>query len=592
MTMFRVSNPFKGLGLIPLDFLLIPLGIFFFEVSVLISDVVRHEKEAHAHDYLAHLIHFILLYTFIYLIRKLLGLLKIENLRISALVSLGVFFGCFSELAFHFLFDLLNTHHQRGLALSIRTIFFLGTIWFPIAVIISSKFRTIPIFIREFEHDLLINARIKLRESKKNALAEQEIEQDIIERLRSQTSELARRISFSDQKLAESNVIRIQELLRVNSLRSLSAELESRGNKRTSFSSISQSFRVINIFIRQLHTFIKISLKTEKIPTSIVCLIFLLGIIPSMLNTLPFGRSLLAIAIIAVLAIAITNFPDFLSGRKKPINVRLRIISYFLLCYLPLISNVVSQVIFPYPGGHTPFLITVVNFPVLFAIELAIAQALVPIFKGTVSQLAYVPSEAILNLKLKKIHEELEARLSHQWAVYIHGNMLTRFATTSLRMQQALENNDSESFNKLRTSLIDLLQNPTAEFHTEVLKLSDELSTRIDPWIGILEVELKLEDSLKDLRNERVQDIGDVIEEILSNSVRHGGSTKIEVEISKSDSNTIKIYAIDNPTKTPNFQGSNPGLGTKIFNLVSDGRWKLQHNQGETIFTCFISVNG
>lgn len=590
--MVQILRRLTGLGQIPLDFLLIPLGIIFFEISVLISDVVRGTRNVHGHDYLAHLIHFILLFIFIYGVRKILALLKITSLRILQLILLGILIAVFSEVVFNLVFNALNTGHQRGIALSLRTILFLGVFWFPIAVYISSHFRTIPTFIQEFEHTLLINARIELRKSKKNIEAEREIEENILARLRKKTSLLADQISAVAIELNEGNVKQIQELLKTNSLRSLSADLESRGNQSKKTSKASQSLKVVNIFTRQLYVFIRASLRLEKIPTSVIALLMMFGVAPSLLNTLPPSRSILAILVLILITILLCNLPEIISRKNNLPSSTSRLVSYLFLCYLPLITNIVSQWIFPYPGGHTPFLITAVNFPVLFAIELAIIQALVPIFKNSVPQIAYVPSPAILRLKLVKIHEELEARISHQWAVFIHGNMLTRFATTSLRMQQALENNDSEAFNKLRISLVDLLENPTLGFNFEALKLSDELSSRIDPWFGILDVDLKLQDGLGDLRSERVQDIGDVIEEILSNSVRHGGATEIRIEISKSDANTIKINAIDNPTKSPDFERNNPGLGTKIFNLVSDGRWEIEYNQNETIFTIYISVDG
>ncbi len=590
--MVQILRRLKGLGQIPLDFLLIPLGIFFYEISVLISDVVRGARVVHNHDYLAHLIHFLLLFAFIYGLRKVLALFKILSLKLIQLVILGIIVAIFSEVAFNLVFEALNTGHQRDIALSLRTLFFLGIIWFPLAVIIGSHFRTIPSFIQDFEHTLLINARIELRESKKNIEAEHEIEQEIKARLMKKTSLLAGQISAVDKDLNETNVKQIQELLKLNSLRSLSADLERRGNRSKKLSKFSEFLRVINIFARQSYVFLKASLKVEKIPTSVIVLMMIFGCFPALLNTLPPSRSIPAMLVLVFFTILICSLPEFFSRKNKSPSPTWRVISYLLLCYLPLITNVVSQAIFPYPGGHTPFLITVVNFPVLFAVELAIAQALVPIFKNTVPQIAYVPSHSILRLKLEKIHDELEARLSHQWAVFIHGKILTRFATNSLRMQQALEAKDPEAFNTLRGSLIELLQNPTAEFNSEVLTLSNELSTRIDPWFGILDVELKLEAGLENYRNERVQEIGEVVEEILSNSVRHGGSSKIELEIKMFDAKTISIKAVDNPTKSPNLESSTPGLGTKIFNLVSDGRWEIQHRTGETVFTIFISVNG
>jgi two-component sensor histidine kinase len=350
--------------------------------------------------------------------------------------------------------------------------------------------------------------------------------------------------------------------------------------------------RKLNIFTRQIFVFLKDSLKSAKIPTYIIFITFLLGVSPALLNTLPPSKSLPALLTIALLVLFLCNLPELIAGKNKPVKISWRLFSYLLICFSPLMTNVVSQALFPIPDGRIPFMITAVNFPLFFAIELAIAQVLVPIFSNKVSELAYMPSSAILRLKLVTVHAELEARLSHQWAVFIHGKILTRFATNSLRIQQALDANDSESFNKVRAAILELLQNPTAEFNSEKLDLSTELSTRVDPWIGILDVDLRVDEQLKNFRNERVQDIGEVVEEILSNSVRHGGSSRIELEIKNVDAQTICITAIDNPAKSPDLESSTPGLGTKIFNLVSDGRWEIQRRGDETVFTIFISVNG
>jgi hypothetical protein len=590
--MLQILRRVRSFGAVPLDFLLVPLGIFFFEVSVLISDIVRDKNPDSLHDFLVHLIHYFLLIIFSYSVLGILKALNVYRLKISYLVLLGIPVAIFSEVTFNVLYEVLNTGNERGIALSMRSVFFLGMIWFPVVVIISSHFRRIPGFIKEFKHTLLINARIKLRESHKNSGAEREIENEITKRLINQTSELARQISAVDSTLNKANVESIQELLRNNKLRRLSAELESSGNKSNHLSQFPHSSRAINIFFRQIYVFLKASLKSAKIPTFIIFITFMLGVSPALLNTLAPSKSLPALLVIALLVLFLCSLPELITGKGKPVRTSWRLISYLLICFSPLIANVASEALFPTPDGRFPFLITVVNFPLLFAIELAIAQVLVPIFSNRVSELAYIPSNSILRLILVTVHAELEARLSHQWAVFIHGKILTRFATNSLRIQQALDANDSESFNNIRAAVLELLLNPTAEFKSAALNLSKELSTRTDPWIGILDVDLKIEEQLKNFRNERVQEIGEVVEEILSNSVRHGGSTEIELQIAKSDSNTIRIQATDNPTKSPNFQSSNPGLGTKIFNIVSDGRWEIKQQGVKTVFIIYISVNG
>jgi two-component sensor histidine kinase len=590
--MLQAIKRVRELGAVPLDFLLVPLGLFFFEASVLISDVVRDKTPDSLNDFLVHLLHYLLLIVFGYSVLGILKALNISRLKFIYLVFLGMLLAVFSEITFTLLYELLDTENKRGIALSMRSVFFLGVIWFPIVVIISSHFRRIPGFINEFEHTLLINARIKLRESHKNSDAERKIKDEITTRLINQTSELARQISAVGSTLDKASVESIQELLRNNKLRRLSAELESRGNKSNKLGQFAHSMRKLNIFARQIFVFLNASLKSGKIPTYIIFLTFILGVSPALLNTLPPSKSLPALLVIALLVLFLCNLPELIAGKNKPVKISWRLFSYLLICFSPLMTNVAGQALFPTPDGRIPFIITMVNFPLFFAIELAIAQVLTPIFSNKVSELAYIPSSAILRLKLVTVQAELEARLSHQWAVFIHGKILTRFATNSLRIQQALDANDAESFKKIRAAILDLLQNPTAEFNSEKLDLSAELSTRVDPWIGILDVDLRVEEQLKSFRNDRVQEIGEVVEEILSNSVRHGGSTEIKLEVTKSDANTILIRAIDNPTKSPDFQSSSPGLGTKIFNVVSDGRWKIEQQGNETVFTIYISVNG
>ncbi len=580
----------QNLELIPVDFLLIPLGIVFFEISVLISDVLRSNIGTGKNDFLVHLIHFLLLILFAYTGKKFLESRNIFDLKFSGLLIFGIIFGIYSEFIFNVLNETFNTSHQRGIGLAVRSVLFLGIIWFPLAVIAGVKFRRIPEYIYGFEKTLLINARIKLRESLEFRESSKEIESAIIERLTLQTDLLAKDIARINQEFSAPNAAAIQQLLKENKLRKLSAELENAGSKKHGNSKWSSNLTAFNIFARQIFVFLKASLQTGEIPINLIILLFGFGTLPSLINTLPISRSLPAIIVMLLLVYLVIKVPIWITKENQLPKVSWILLSYFLLCYIPLISNVISQWLFPYPGGHAPYFITVINFPVLFAIELVIAQLLIPILSHNISNLAYEPSHSIIRLKLHTIHSEQEARLAHQWAVFIHGKILTRFATNSLRIQQAVDNNDADAYKKLRQSIMDLLANPTAEFQSSTNTLSEELSSRIDPWFGILEVKLNLSPDLQNLQNERIQEVGEVVEEILSNSVRHGGATELALNIKMSEDETLVIEVKDNALVSPDPEKNIPGLGTKIFNLVSDGRWEIGRIGFVTIFKIQISL--
>ena len=125
--------------------------------------------------------------------------------------------------------------------------------------------------------------------------------------------------------------------------------------------------------------------------------------------------------------------------------------------------------------------------------------------------------------------------MSHQWATYIHGKILTRLAATSLKLEQAVGNNDVESFDSGLKNLQLILDDPTKEFEQDQMNLKDEIASRLDPWQGLITLKLSVDPALEGVANDRVKDLGEVIEEVISNSVRHGGSQNISISITSSD---------------------------------------------------------
>jgi two-component sensor histidine kinase len=105
-----------------------------------------------------------------------------------------------------------------------------------------------------------------------------------------------------------------------------------------------------------------------------------------------------------------------------------------------------------------------------------------------------------------------------------------------------------------------------------------------------LDVNLTIAPTLQSITRERIQEVGEVIEEILANSARHGGATRVEIVLTMDDSETLLIETKDNAALSPDSERNIPGLGTKIFNLVSDGRWEITRIGLATFFKIQISL--
>jgi signal transduction histidine kinase len=195
-----------------------------------------------------------------------------------------------------------------------------------------------------------------------------------------------------------------------------------------------------------------------------------------------------------------------------------------------------------------------------------------------------VASASLQSKVQNMVEEEAATNLTHEWAVYIHGKVLTRLAATSLKLDAAATSNDVPAYNETVDALLALLSNPGADFEEVSTDLQSEVISRLDPWRGLLEINLHIDTEIASLRNSRVRDIGQVIEELISNSIRHGRAQNIDLKVVRSGEQEIEIIAIDDSTVAPLESQNRSGLGTRIFNLASDGRWSITRLEDSTEF--------
>ena len=93
--------------------------------------------------------------------------------------------------------------------------------------------------------------------------------------------------------------------------------------------------------------------------------------------------------------------------------------------------------------------------------------------------------------------------------------------------------------------MIALLKDPDAEFELITANLQKEVTSRLDPWVGLLDIDLYIDPALESVQTPRVRDLAEVIEELISNSIRHGKAKKIELKVLRSGAKDVEIVAID-----------------------------------------------
>jgi signal transduction histidine kinase len=253
-----------------------------------------------------------------------------------------------------------------------------------------------------------------------------------------------------------------------------------------------------------------------------------------------------------------------------------------LVGFLPVIQLTLFNALFPNFSEEFPLLVSAVLYPLGFFVYMRFIQIVQPEAINAIKGDEIYASSALKEDVSNIVMNEAKQAMSHQWAIFIHGKILTRLAATSLKLEQAVSNNDTNSFEVGLKDITSVLSDPTREFEQVTVDLITEISSRLDPWEGLITIKIVIDPVLADISNERVKDLGEVIEEIISNSVRHGGSQNISIDITSIAHPDIQVSIEDDAVNPLPSVPSRVGLGTKILNLVSDGRWSISRNGAKT----------
>ena len=439
---------------------------------------------------------------------------------------------------------------------------------------------------------LIINTRANSRKSEEFVSAQLGLQERIRHELSTSCNALIDSISKvrnTSENLALENQA-IQPQLLGEELRRLSMRLETFGSEKQGSTILGQNIRSVNLLIEQFRILYATTARSAPLSRSAYALVLLALITPPIINYSLFTEALVAFPI---MILAITMAAHIISkalASNSPHALRNSSILIYLTGFLPMISNLIGQVFNPDPNTRYPIYITGIFVPISYYIFIKVLQVLHPHSLELIRNDELKASSALQVAVTKVVSDEFSHALSHRWAIFIHGKILTRLAATAIKLETASQAGDTQTFNAAIDSLISLLKNPDAKFDQEVTDLETEVNSRLDPWLGLLEIELHIDQELMSVRNERVREVGEVIEELISNSMRHGKAQKVDLRVIKSGDKDIQIIATDDAAIAPPEYQGRFGLGTRIFNLASDGRWSLTRVESGTEFKLTMAI--
>ena len=181
-----------------------------------------------------------------------------------------------------------------------------------------------------------------------------------------------------------------------------------------------------------------------------------------------------------------------------------------------------------------------------------------------------------------------EDRLSRELAKYLHGTIQSRLMASAMALEKAGRKGDKRALEKELAQAYESLRVPSASyFAAPEDTFKAEINKVISKWNDLLNIKVKIDSSIGELEPSKSQEIGNAINEGLSNAFRHGGATNVKLNITKAKSG-ISVEMIDDGQGP---LGGKGGLGTQWFNAISGRSWSLKqvNVRGGAVLELFIS---
>jgi two-component sensor histidine kinase len=574
-----------------IDFSLVPVAIIFIEFSVFITQLTSNSYGSLGNLILLRFIHTVAMIFVSTVVSRVYIWLNQPALSYRTLALTGVLVLAFGDLTHAYLasalnIELISIYRRLGI------IGLQGILWFPAFMIIASNRKEIVQQFKAYEQRLIVATRLRSRTSQEFVELQKEIQERIRAALLSSCKALKdaiMQISVSKINLAEQNQL-IQPLLTGEDLRKLSMNLDTLQPSPLRRTTLGRNSESLNLLLQQFRVLYASSVRLAPLRKATYALVLIALVSPPYINFYSITEFLFSFPILVVITIIFTNLITKSQSRSNPNSLLMSSILIFATGLLPFVVNLLGQAIYHDPQTRFPILVTGLVLPLTYYLSMEILQILRPSALSLVRNDELEASQTLQSRVNQIVSDEFSQNLSHQWAVFIHGKILTRLAASSLKLEAAAKQGDVQTFNATVDSLLSMLRAPDVEFEQQTTDLQTELANRLDPWQGLLDIDLKIDQNLKSIRNSRVRDIGEVTEELISNSIRHGKAKEIALTITRLDESNIQIVAVDNALVAPQESAQRTGLGTRIFNLASDGRWSLKRVGLTTEFRLTMAI--
>lgn len=164
------------------------------------------------------------------------------------------------------------------------------------------------------------------------------------------------------------------------------------------------------------------------------------------------------------------------------------------------------------------------------------------------------------------------ALLAHETSRSLHGSVQTRLVSCAMAIEQASTTGDTGLLNSALNEAILVLEQPVPETHA-AKSVAKEVERKVALWDGLCSFAILIDSTVATVESSVAVTVGRIVEESISNALRHGKATFIDISITRIDESNVQVVVIDNGLGP---RGGKASLGSAFLEQASAGRWSLR----------------
>lgn len=303
-----------------------------------------------------------------------------------------------------------------------------------------------------------------------------------------------------------------------------------------------------------------------------LAMVYLVTSLPSSVSQLGWARGLMTLAVGVTFVFAVLGGANAAMRRYPAHHAALFMLGAIVLQLLGLLNFPVREWL-----GVSPY--TWLEF----ALSVFFGLALILLTSGFGSVRSY--RDAVARTLQADIDKELlqsiaasrqVAQLARESARILHGSVQTRLIACAVAIERAANTADVEAFQLALREAYTVLTQPTYPDAVDSATLAIEVERKVSLWSGLCTMTVEIDPTLAERSGHTARDVGRVVEEGLSNAIRHGGATSIHVSVQANADQIIVV--IDDDGFGP--QKGTPGLGSALLDSIATS-WQLTpHGSG------------